>query len=436
MKSWTLKLLLPAVAALLVPAAGAAQYSAALPLPADLQGELGGVPYRIRVPANWNGTLILYAHGYGETTIPPALGPLPADVDALLARGFALAASRFAGAVPMSGLATGLGGYQVKQGIQNSVALTGAFTDMVGRPARTILWGKSLGGLIALGLIEKFPALYDGAVALCAAGAGTPRRFDQLLDVALAYAVAFGWDPGWGTPGDLRDDLDFSADVRSHLLEQLVPDKFGRWEFLRLVNRLPSDSFYGNPVGMPERVQVVYFALIVRAELERRAGGPVAGNLGRAYTLTDEEKGYLAGLGVDADALLAQMNDLTDITAAPNARSYADHYVAPSGELRRPVLTVHTTGDTLAPAFHESAYAATVEAAGGSELLMQQFTRGYMTAAGVRANGHCTFTSAQDVAGIDAMVHWLDTGQRPDAETFFPAAIGFLSGFVPPPWPW
>jgi hypothetical protein len=50
------------------------------------------------------------------------------------------------------------------------------------------------------------------------------------------------------------------------------------------------------------------------------------------------------------DALLGQMNDMTRITSAPNARRYADHYVAPSGELRRPVITVHTSGDTLAMA--------------------------------------------------------------------------------------
>ncbi len=33
-----------------------------VPLPADLTGTLGGTDYIIRVPANWNGTLLMYAH--------------------------------------------------------------------------------------------------------------------------------------------------------------------------------------------------------------------------------------------------------------------------------------------------------------------------------------------------------------------------------------
>jgi hypothetical protein len=123
-----------------------------------------------------------------------------------------------------------------------------------------------------------------------------------------------------------------------------TPGNFGRWEFIRLVNRLPNDSYYVNPVGLPERGQNLYFAFAVRAELERRAGGPVAENVGRVYTLDADDKAYLGGLGVNADALLAEMNEMTNITADHNARNYAAHYFDPSGDIRRPVLTVHTTG--------------------------------------------------------------------------------------------
>ena len=39
--------------------------------PLDLSGELFGAPYRIRVPAVWNGTLLIYAHGYRDKADHP-----------------------------------------------------------------------------------------------------------------------------------------------------------------------------------------------------------------------------------------------------------------------------------------------------------------------------------------------------------------------------
>ncbi len=93
-------------------------------------------------------------------------------------------------------------------------------------------------------------------------GAGTPRRFDHFLDITLAYKVAFGWIPEWGSPGDLRDDLNFMSDVLPHVATP-GPGNFGLWEFIRLVNRLPNDSYYVNPVGLPERGQNLYFAFAV-----------------------------------------------------------------------------------------------------------------------------------------------------------------------------
>ena len=374
-------------------------------LPADLLGELEGVPYRILVPENWNGTLLVYAHGYGESG--PPLAPKAADVDALLAEGYAMAASNFAGT-----------GWTVKEGMQNTAALTAAFRGMIGNPKTTILWGKSMGGLMALGMIEKFPGLYDGAVAICPPAAGTPRRFDQGLDITIAYAVAFGWDMAWGTPGDLRDDLDFSTEVAPIVKGQLTDD---RWEFIRRVNGIPPDSYV--PAN---RALSLYFAMGVRAELESRAGGPVAENIGRVYTLTQQDKEALAAMGISAGLLLDQMN-LMKYAAERSARNYASRYVNPSGLLDRPVITMHTEGDPVATPSNEGAYRATVEQQGNEDLLLQQF---------VPKGAHCTFTSAQELAGIDAMVEWLKTGIRPDPAIFFPTTLGFDPFYVPPPWPW
>ena len=107
-----------------------------VPLPADLQGELNGVPYLIRVPANWNGTLLVYSYGYAEAfTDPLPLAPPIVDVNTLLAKGFALAGIHAAGAVKIPGAATDAG-WNVKERIENTAAVTAAFRGLVGRPRR------------------------------------------------------------------------------------------------------------------------------------------------------------------------------------------------------------------------------------------------------------------------------------------------------------
>lgn len=52
-------------------------------------GELDGAPYRIQIPAQWNGNLVMYTHGYKPRGVPwLPLGDILADV--FLDRGFAL----------------------------------------------------------------------------------------------------------------------------------------------------------------------------------------------------------------------------------------------------------------------------------------------------------------------------------------------------------
>ncbi len=127
-------LILPLILLLVVPAS-AGQTATLVSLPADLQGELEGVPYSIRVPANWNGTLLVYAYGYAEAFMPPPLAPPGFDVETLLAKGFALAGIHAAGTVNVPPAMDA--GWNVKERMQNTLAITAAFHGIVGRPQRT-----------------------------------------------------------------------------------------------------------------------------------------------------------------------------------------------------------------------------------------------------------------------------------------------------------
>lgn len=388
----------------------------------DLAGTLDGAPYKIRVPDNWNQTLLVYAHGYrdradhpGETDNRQAdAAPGGELAEAfLLAQGYALAGSAYKN-----------NGWAVEEGIDDTRALTRFFRDRFGKPERTILWGISLGSLVTFRSIEKYPNLYDGAIPACGIGAGTPRAVDRGVDLLLAYDVTFGWPSAWGSIGDVRDDLDFETEVAPLLLAQGTNlSNLGRFEFIRLVNRLPAEQFY---TGANWLFTDMFFNTEGRAELERRAGGPVAQNQDHSYSLTPEQTAYLGTLGVNANVLLADMNAERKVKADRSARKYARRFATPTGKLKRPVITLHTTTDGLVTVDNEFAYRETVEERGRERFLLQVFTNSV---------GHCTFTPEQLLSTVKAMESWLSTDSRP-AATFFPESLGFVPNFQPPVWPY
>jgi pimeloyl-ACP methyl ester carboxylesterase len=395
-------------------------------LPFDLVDILDGAKFKIRVPKNWNGTLLVYLQGTKSVPVPEPVvvppvvpGSQPALEETLLSRGYALAASDF-----------GSSDMQPKEAVEDSLALTSYFRGRVGDPARVILWGTSAGGLASLKMIEDYPRAFDGAIATCASAAGLPRAQDRHLDFGLAYAVAFGWPADkWGPLEQLRPILDLQTDLLAVAqLPKADGSNRGAWEFIRLVRGISSEAFWGtNAVyNYPGWMLNLIFATWSRWMVENFAGGPFTQNLDHRYTLKPEEKTYLAGLGINADELLAKMNARRNIAAAPHARDYAERFGGLRGKLLRPTLTLHNPTDNLAEVANEGAYRAQVEWWGCQDRLLQVYSKGI---------GHCVFTSGQLLATLEAMERWLDTGTRPEA-SFFPEEKGFDNKFVPPPWPY
>jgi hypothetical protein len=405
---------LPAVAQTSDDAAVTARPVPAVDGPLDLIGELDGVPYEIRVPAGWNGTLVMYAHGYRDAADHPgerddrsaqAFVADPVEQQ-MLAAGYAVAGSAYAA-----------NGWSVKEGVHDTKALLNHFRDTVAKPTITLVAGFSMGSLVAFESIERYGALYDGAMPSCAVGAGAPRTWDGTQAIAAAYDAVFGWPKAWGTPSDVRDDLDFEKDVAPTLLSRLnAPGGTARFEFLRLVT--------GVPKGPEWPLTVWFFVTEARAELERRAGGPVTQSLTHNYTLSTADRAQLTGMGLadqQIDGWLDHMNG-DRVAATPGPRGYLERYADYTGRVDGPVLTLGTRIDSLVVPASISAYAETVAAAGGSDRLAHAWTSG---------TGHCNFTPSQLLTSVRALERWVATGDRPAS---FPAEQGFVD-FTPPPWP-
>ena len=395
--------------------------------PLDLSGELHGAPYRIRVPQNWNGTLLVFAHGYRDKADHPGeidnrnadIAPNPAFEAPLLAQGFALAGTAFKD-----------NGWAIGDAIQDAKNLAVFFRGEIAKPNRTIFWAVSVGTVAAFKSMEQFNGVFDGALCMCGVGAGAPRIWDNGLGLYLAYDVVFGILPSWGTVGEVRNDIDFETEVVPKLGSEIANiANFPKFEFVRLVAGTPGRGITPPPPPQffPGWVLTdMFFLTEARSELQRRAGGPFVQNLDHEYSLSAAERAYLMGLGVPGaviDGWLAAMNARRDIQADTSARNYVRNNTDYNGKIRNPVLTMHTIVDPLVTVTNENAYAETIAAAGREELLLQTFTSG---------NGHCAFTAPQILTAVGAIDAWVRTGVRP-TNASFPAALGFVPGFVPPP---
>jgi pimeloyl-ACP methyl ester carboxylesterase len=369
--------------------------------------------YKIEVPSDWKGTLVLYSHGY-------SFGPSPAtDVgDAatgawLLSHGYALAGSSYASS-----------GWALQQAFQDQIAVLDVFDIRVGQhPTRTIAWGHSLGGMITAGLVQLFPNRFTAALPMCGVVAGGPGVWNQGLDSEFAFETLQA--PGAFklvnfTAGDVA--ANYGAAVHAFAVAQGTPQGKARIALSAALADVPGwfDQASPEPAATDYAAQEanqfawdnnpdLFFGFFGRFELEQRAGGNVSWNTGVNYRVQlshssslAEVKALYATAGLDLNQDLETLNDAPRIAANPTAVAYLTNFITYNGHLNMPVLTLHTTGDGLVEVTDEQAYASVVRSAGDNSLLRQAF---------VHRAGHCTFTPAETISAFETLVNRIDTGQ-------------------------
>ena len=234
------------------------------------------------------------------------------------------------------------------------------FRQQIGTPTRTIAWGESLGGMLTAALLERSPQRFDGGLAMCGVLAGSVGLWNSYLDGLFVLRTFLAPEV------DLVHISDpFAAiDTMRAALEaaQQTPEGRARIALAAAVADVPGWIGADNPrpdpadVATQEAAQfqhfqtLLLFGLALRADMEAHAGGNPSSNVGVDYADLlrrsngrREVRDLYEQAGLDLHADLATLAAAPRITADKAAVKYATANVAFDGELRDPLVTLHTT---------------------------------------------------------------------------------------------
>ncbi|EOD69421.1 alpha/beta hydrolase [Amycolatopsis vancoresmycina] len=384
--------------------------------PAHHTGQLpDGASWVADVPPDWNGTVILYSHGFGPLAAQDA--PDAATGQALLDAGYALVGSSYSGP----------SWWALSSAVRDQFASLDALVQRIGEPRRTIAWGTSMGGLVSALEAESGHRRLDGALTTCGLVAGALDLNDYQLDGE--YALSRLLAPAQPVKLVRYANAD-EASAAGASLTKIVADAQGTAAGrartalgAALLNTPPWLTGATPPgpadyAGQEQQQQlaltqfVLGFVMSGRYQVELAAGGNSAANAGVDYRAllagspqARQVRALYRAAGLDLGADLAELTRHADVTADPGATRTLARTSVPTGRLRVPELTVHTTADHLVPVEQENRYAHRVRAAGREPLLRQVF---------VDAAGHCAFQPPETVAALHALESRIGTGHWPD----------------------
>lgn len=363
-----------------------------------LWGVLNNAGYRIEVPEKWNGSLVMWAHGFRGEGLELTVDNHPLR-DFLIANGFAWAASSYS-----------KNRYDPAQGAKDTHALARYFFDNVAQPRRVYITGASMGGHVAAVVAEQWPSSYDGAMPICGV-LGDYELFDYFLDFNLAAQTLSGQSKRFpfaadyvtvtvpATKAALGSPFPFVLTPAGQAFAGLVQMRSGgvrpvfQQGFLFWNGVVPNDFLFGLGTGdgtLPRQPGVA----VQNSDVEYQFDDDPA--------LTPEERALNASIQrITADRQARRINGIANVPPT-------------TGDLRIPMLTLHTLGDLFVPFHMEQEYARRVAAHAGSHLLVQRATRDF---------GHCSFTPIELVTAFTDLVGWVESGAKPAGDNVLDPAV-------------
>jgi pimeloyl-ACP methyl ester carboxylesterase len=333
-------------------------------------GEINGAKFRVDIPENWNGGLVMYCHGYSPVPGTFKEGKLPAVLAVFTERGYALAQSGYAA-----------GGWAVEEAVQDTESLRRYFTNKYGKPKETFVTGHSMGGFLTMLFMERFAPDYDAGLALCGPLAPTTYFMERgAFDSRVVFDYYFpgALPPPDKVPAEYKNSAEAAKQLQAVMDAQ--PEKAAA--LLRFSGAHSTKDLAGT----------LTFITFMLLDLQQRSGGNPFDNRNTIYE------------GVD------NYNALNDgvkrYSADTRAAEYVRNWYTPTGKLTRPMLAIHTSYDPLVPVRIPARYPELVEQTGSSAMFVQQY---------VKHDGHCAISPSEVADGFAELREWKDKGLKPHA---------------------
>lgn len=346
-----------------------------------LQGVHQHAAYDLEVPADWNGELVMWAHGYRgtghELTVDtPGFGLR----QRLLREGYAWAASSYA-----------TNDYNVATGVTTTQGLAVLAADLLGaRPSRTYIAGVSMGGHVIGRSLEQYPQLYDGALPMCGV-LGDQELFDYFLSfnlVAQDLADREAYPPA---ANYLSTDVPV---IQQRLgLVGLGPGTDTTNALGKQLRSITTDLTGGARPGAEQAFAVWKDFLFTLYTPDN--GGPLRENAGRVAQNADTT--YSPDFPVDVNATVRRVSPVDEVARHTQRLTEIPRI---AGRPLVPTLTLHGLGDLFVPFSMEQAYAREAADHQRSGLLVQR---------AIRSAGHCEFTPTEVGTAWDDLTTWVES---------------------------
>jgi pimeloyl-ACP methyl ester carboxylesterase len=347
------------------------------------EGTNDGADYQISIPANWNGGLVMFAHGY-EGEGPGRGNVVTSPMDSHLTHNdYAWAASGFRAK-----------GYRPDWFLADTLALRERFIREIGPPRWTVIHGQSMGGHVAIAALELHPDVFQGGLIECGIVEGV-----GLVDWLYAYTAAaeylsgvplletprpaFGtlvntaWSPMMGMPGSYTERGQRFDSVVKHLAGGDVAMRLDGLRRRYLQNLNPRDPGAGSAQEFSRHADTRH----IKYDID-------------------------PGLGVDAATLNREVRRVVP-TEGARSRAANPVFAETTGRIVAPLMTIHETADFRVPFRLQQDYRRRAEAAGSGGRLVQRAVAGA---------GHCGFDGRVRERGFDELVAWMERGTVPPGD--------------------